>query len=118
MNGIRVRLAADAGPVQSALRRYRIDELPRERQAFVVQLLERGRMRIAERTPAESGRLRRSWQDGESGDARVRRMEGASVSEVLLENGVSYVKYVEYGTRRMAPRGMVRGGLAALAAEI
>jgi hypothetical protein len=46
---------------------------------------------------------------GESGSIRVE--ESREVTAVEVENRVPYVGFVEYGTRRMAARAMVRRAL-------
>ena len=78
-----------------------------------------GRVRVL--TPVRTGRLARGWSGGgsaalsvgegggESGSIRVE--ESREVTAVEVENRVPYVGFVEYGTRRMAARAMVRRAL-------
>lgn len=43
---------------------------------------------------------------------RLHRHDGADVTDIAATNDVVYVPFLEYGTRRMAPFGMVRRALS------
>jgi hypothetical protein len=103
----------------------------RERSEWVRGLAGRVLARVGALTPVRTGRLRRGWFGGGSavpsaggegadgganlggaGDAVVRVEEARLLTAVEVENQVPYVGYVEYGTRRMAARAMVRRALS------
>jgi hypothetical protein len=82
--------------------------------------------RVRALTPVRTGRLARGWSGGGSaalsagegggageagGPGLVRVEESREVTAVEVENRVPYVGFVEYGTRRMAARAMVRRAL-------
>jgi hypothetical protein len=91
------------------------------RSEWVRGLAGRAMGRVRALTPVRTGRLARGWSGGgsaalsvgegggESGSIRVE--ESREVTAVEVENRVPYVGFVEYGTRRMAARAMVRRAL-------
>jgi len=109
-----------------------------ERSGWVRALAGQVIAKVAGLTPVRTGRLRRGWfgggsavpsaggeagvdqegstvGEGRSGngseESTVRVEEQRSLTAVEVENRVPYVGYVEYGTRRMAARAMVRQAL-------
>lgn len=110
-----------------------------ERSGWIRALAGRVIAKVAGLTPVRTGRLRRGWFGGGSavpsagaelsetgtdgrganvgggGDGSeesvVRVEEQRSLTAVEVENRVPYVAFVEYGTRRMAARAMVRRAL-------
>lgn len=108
------------------------ERVRQERRGWVQELAGRVVTMVAGLTPVRTGRLRRGWfgggsavpsageEGGEPGiangasegdEAVMRSDEGGSMSAVEVENSVPYAAYVEYGTRRMAARAMVRRAL-------
>lgn len=69
--------------------------LRRFKEAFAIEFLDR----VKRRTPVRTGKLQRSW--------------GATqrATDVEIYNVADYASYVEYGTERMEPRGMLRATL-------
>lgn len=112
-----------------------------ERSGWIRALAGRVIAKVAGLTPVRTGRLRRGWFGGGSavpsagaegsgagsegsganvgdggggdgaGESVVRVEEQRSLTAVEVENRVPYVAFVEYGTRRMAARAMVRRAL-------
>ena len=83
--------------------------------------------------PVRTGRARRAWQaalagfgpahggevtGSEQGEGTLRVRHTQMTSEAVASSRVPYAVYLEYGNRRMAPRAIVRRGLAAAAAQI
>jgi hypothetical protein len=56
--------------------------------------------RVKSRTPVITGRLQRSWEIVEY------------KKSIEIQNSAPYSYYVEYGTPKMAPRGMMRTTIA------
>jgi hypothetical protein len=109
----------------------------RARSEWVRGLAGRVLGRVRALTPVRTGRLARGWSGGGSaalsvgegggageaagalmtadqsggGSGLVRVEETREVTAVEVENRVPYVGFVEYGTRRMAARAMVRRAL-------
>lgn len=115
------------------------------RRRLVSGLADALRRRAAELTPVRTGRARRGWgaEDAAPGQgsptpARVPVDEGAfstgeassgresstqteesgAVTSVEIENRVPYIGYLEYGTRRVQPRAMVRRAMSEVAAAL
>ena len=99
------------GEAASRLRSHAATTAVAARVALADRLAEKTKADAAEGTPVDTGRLRRAWQDAE-----VVADDGGSVSSRRATNSVPYVGYVEYGTRRMAPRLVVRRAIQKAAA--
>lgn len=117
----RLRRLADAR--LPAVRREAVEETFREMLAETIQLnpVETARSRAAWAaaleqlggTPPAGWRGPRPTAESEGrGLGRLHRNDGPDVTEVAAANGVRYVPFLEYGTRRTAPRGMVRRALS------
>jgi hypothetical protein len=77
--------------------------------------------RIAERTPVDTGNARLSWHitddphdagiEGKNSldadAARIARTFSRGDREIYIVNSAEYIKYLEHGTSRTAPRAMV-----------
>lgn len=116
-------LAVDAAGLLRALGDLRRRRAARFRSRLVRETAREVLVHIVDRQPNETGRARRAWQaalaalSGEGlgsqeteGDAEL--VERITTTTVRIVNRVDYVRYVEYGTRRLAPRSMVRRSLA------
>ncbi len=85
------------------------------REEVVSSVVGRVLGRIVELQPVETGRTREAWMGmafgvgGDDGDVRVNSDE--HVTQVDLVNRVEYLPFVEYGTSKMEPVGMVRRAL-------
>lgn len=55
---------------------------------------------IVHRTPVKTGNLKKSWNKESA--------EGDLAYRVQIENGVYYLRFVENGTSRQAPKGFIR----------
>jgi hypothetical protein len=115
------------------------------RRRLVSGLADALRRRAAELTPVRTGRARRGWGaedaalgqgsptpagpagDGEllssgeastGGESSTRTEESGAVTSTEIENRVPYIGYLEYGTRRVKPRAMVRRALSEVAAAL
>jgi hypothetical protein len=64
--------------------------------AFREEFLKEALKRVKQKTPVLTGRLQAGWK-GE-----------LTAEEIRINNDVPYAGFVEYGTDRMAPRGMLR----------
>lgn len=67
-------------------------QLRRFKEEFGVEIVRR----VHDRTPVESGRLQRGW------GFQMRQYD------IEVYNVVEYATHVEFGTKSMAPRGMLR----------
>lgn len=97
------RLSGDAA---SRLRSHAMSTAPASRVSLADRLADQAKEDTVGGTPVDTGRLKRAWQDAE-----IIADDGRSVSSRRTSNSVPYVGYVEYGTRRMAPRLVVRRAL-------
>lgn len=94
---------------------------------------------VIENTPVDTGRTRRAWRtalgqlDGAAGDGpggssagndthrnegHLSRSDGEHQTEIAAGNSVPYVRYLEYGTSKMAPFAMVRRALRRISQRI
>lgn len=105
------------------MRRQAVEETFRELLAETIRLnpVETARSRAAWVAALEQlgGLPPAGWQGpqptGESegrGLGRLDHDDGADVTDIAATNGVRYVPFLEYGTQRMAPFGMVRRALS------
>jgi hypothetical protein len=106
-----------------AMRREAVEETFRELLSETIRLnpVQTARSRAAWVAALEQvgGTPPAGWQGpqptGESEGRRLgvlRRHHEADVTDLAATNGVRYVPFLEYGTRRMAPFGMVRRALS------
>ncbi len=107
-------LGASVGELFAAYERA----LPKERREYVADLSREILWEIAERTPVDTGRCQRAWRAsaemiGSGGGALTNESDVVGTemlqqSQIEATNGVEYVNYLEYGTHRQSPVGMVR----------
>lgn len=133
---IRVHLDRDAA---RRLRERAQRDLPRSRRQLVEESLTSALQQIIETHPVETGRSRAAWEAalsqataggasseggpprGRAGGSREGRLtvyDGGDITEASATNSVAYVPFIEYGTRRSAPRAIVRRALARLVQRI
>lgn len=117
-------------------------ELSEARSRLIEQAMEQTLIDTLELNPVDTGRSRAAWAAAlqqlgvdVQGDWRGPHPDGAAIAEgaaqgtltrsdddsttlINAENGVRYIGFLEYGTRRMAPVAMVRRALAAVQAEL
>jgi hypothetical protein len=122
-NGISPRLRRLADARLPAVRREAVEETFRELLAETIRLnpVETARSRAAWVASLEQlgGAPPAGWQgphptaesEGRS-LGRLDRDDGPDVTGITATNSVRYVPFLEYGTRRMAPFGMVRRALS------
>lgn len=71
------------------------EDIEKKIDAFKEEFAKEFVTRVKRRTPVKTGRLQGGWT--------------AEVAEdIVIRNDVPYMPYVEYGTRYMPPRGMLR----------
>ncbi len=109
-------------------------KLSETRKQLVVQVAKSALQKTIEANPVETGRSRAAWgmalrqlseyQETDSTSSPADRLDPTAPDGTLFvdhqrdktrieaTNHVEYVAYLEYGTSRMAPLGMVRKGLA------
>lgn len=113
--------------------------LPRARQRMVEEGMRETLPIVIENTPVDTGRTRRAWRtalgqlDGAAGDGpggssagndthrnegHLSRSDGEHQTEIAAGNSVPYVRYLEYGTSKMAPFAMVRRALRRISQRI
>lgn len=124
----------------SWLRDWSRTQLPQERAESMRRVAGETLREVIREQPVETGRSRAAWEScleqlGEASSAvgavgnaaaiaegrrlgRVVRHEQRDAALVQVTSGVEYVPLVEYGTRRMRPRAMVRRGLARVVLKI
>lgn len=124
---IKLQWHNDASP---RLRRLRSTRLPAVRREAVEETFRELLSETIRLNPVETSRSRAAWAaaleqmggmppagwqgphpTGESegrGLGALHRQDGGDVTDLAATNGVRYVPFLEYGTRRMAPFGMVR----------
>lgn len=66
---------------------------------------------IVEMTPVDTGRARQGWR----GPAFKHDLQGVTAT---ITNTVHYIRWLEYGWSRQAPRGMVRVNIARFSAQL
>lgn len=71
-------------------------------EVFKVQIDELFSLMIA-RTPVKTGKLKKAWEI-----ARLKDSESDLSVEVLLSNATFYLRFVEFGSSRQAPKGFIR----------
>lgn len=85
------------------------------REEVVSSVVGRVLRKIVEYQPVETGRTREVWVGMAAGvggdDSDVRVVSGEHVTQVDLVNRVEYLPFVEYGTSKREPVGMVRRAL-------
>ena len=69
-------------------------------EVFKVQIDELFSLMVA-RTPVKSGKLKKAWEIARLG-------EGDLSVEVLLSNATFYLRFVEFGSSKQAPKGFIR----------
>lgn len=113
--GIRVETRG----VEDEFDRYRRDQVPRVRREELAAGLSDVIDDIADDTPVRTGRARRGWlaTQGRStpqagGDGTSRIEDSATVTQANVTNEVPYVRFLEYGTRRMRGQRIVARVLA------
>lgn len=87
--------------------------------------------RVTERTPVDTGRARAAWQitvgepstfimpEGVYGPPPPPPMPAMSIKDVVyITNNVPYIEYLEDGSSKQAPAGMVALSLAEIEAEL
>jgi|GEM_PF-3339516 len=121
------------GDVDARLRSQLTDRVQAARQDLVRQATCQTLQSIVRDNPVETGQSRAAWVNGleqlggtappgwegaaptgvESGRTHGsgEQEEGAGTTLMRVRNQISYVRYLEYGTSRMAPFAMVRRGL-------
>ncbi len=96
-------------------------------RGFLVEFIQELNNAVVEATPVRTGFLRGSWfgavgtppedEEGSAGRTSVAEMNAAAVEMKPGEtyyavNTANYAAFVEYGTRRMAPRAYTRNAIA------
>lgn len=105
---LQVRVRGDGG----AFRRLATGTVPTARTRLVGKLRATALQQIIATTPVRTGRARRGWADAASdGDGSFLESGETGVSVRTATNHVPYVRFLEYGTYRMAPREIVRRAL-------
>ena len=67
---------------------------------------------VVQRTPADTGTLRRAWTDGTSSEGYANSVQvnhSGNVYEIAITNPMEYASYVEYGHRTPNHKGWVPG---------
>ena len=67
---------------------------------------------VVQRTPADTGTLRRAWTDGTSYEGYANSVQvnhSGNVYEIAITNPMEYASYVEYGHRTPNHKGWVPG---------
>lgn len=105
---IRARITSSPA---ARLRAHATSTAPAARVALASALFDRTKADVVATTPVDTGRLRRGWSD-----ALTQAADEGSASRRSAANPVPYAPYIEYGTRRTAPRRVVRNALARAAA--
>jgi hypothetical protein len=135
MADLRITIELDSASVERRLESLRSHDIPRWRRRLGEHVAREVLRRTISRNPVETARARSAWvealgrlggtppagwQGGEpDGSAvaegarlqAVERADAKSRSEIAVTSGVEYVVYLEYGTRNMAARRMVRRSL-------
>lgn len=117
-------------------------ELSEARRRLIEQAMQQTLVDTLELNPVATGRSRAAWAaalaqigvelpadwrgpqpDGAAiaegaAQGTLTRSEDDSTTQINAENGVQYIGFLEYGTRRMAPFAMVRRALAAVQQEL
>lgn len=105
---LQVRVRGDGG----AFRRLALDTVPTARTRLAGELRAAALQQIIATTPVRTGRARRGWADAAGdGDGSFLESGETGVSVRRATNHVPYVRFLEYGTYRMAPREIVRRAL-------
>ncbi|HSG69108.1 MAG TPA: hypothetical protein VLA12_01765 [Planctomycetaceae bacterium] len=102
-----LELNVDTRNLQRELLVLRRRKLPRFRTSLIQRVMEQAVDATRDRTPVETGEARDGWDQ-----SNIESIEQSEMSERKLTNRVEHVIYLEYGTRRMEPREMVRRSLA------
>lgn len=85
-------------------------QLTARREHYIAALTATALAAATERTPRRTGRLAQGFQTAEQ-TARFDR--STDTTRATATNTIRYAGYVEYGTRRMAARAMLRRAIAA-----
>lgn len=114
---LRVRVRGDG----QRFRELSATVAPNARRVLVADLQSMTLDQVIGTTPVRTGRAKRAWGsargagDGSSsvasGEGAATARDGSGMSQRTATNSVPYVRYLEYGTRRMAPRAIVRRAL-------
>jgi hypothetical protein len=139
--GVRLRVQID-DRVSERLESLAGRELSDARRRLVEQSTQQALVNTLQLNPVDTGRSRAAWaaalqQAGGEAPADWRgphpqgaaiaegaargsftRSDGESTTLLSAENNVSYVGFLEYGTRRMAPFAMVRRALLAVQQQL
>lgn len=110
-------LEANTAEIDGLAARWREGAIPEIRRAAATGFAQRILQRVIESTPVETGEARSAWNDaiillgshgGQSDGSDVTVDEEEGMTEIRMTNRVRHVVFLEYGTRRMAARGIVR----------
>jgi hypothetical protein len=128
--------------VSAQLRELIDGDLPESRRDLVADAMRAALAHVVRLNPVETGRSRAAWTaaleqfgggspagpGGSQGTASaiaegrrlgsVERVEQESMTEAAASNAVRYVKYLEYGTSKMAAFAMVRRALASVQQQV
>jgi hypothetical protein len=124
--------------VSARLRDLMDRDLPESRRDLVEDAMREALSQVVRLNPVETGRSRAAWAaaleqfgggsvaapgvaSGIAEGARLgsaERAEQESITEAAATNAVRYVKYLEYGTSKMAAFAMVRRALAGVQQQV
>lgn len=139
---LRVWLESNAGEIAGRLKVLGDDVVPERREVFTQAATQLAVNRTVEHTPVREARARGSWVESllvlggvppadwegshpnaaavmegeEAGD--VSHSDQGTVTEYRVTSRVSYITYLEYGTRKMTAFEMVRRSLAETAEQV
>lgn len=114
-----ISLRAKVRPNGERFRRLARETAPDARRALVNDLQQQSLSQIVATTPVDTGRAKRGWESAASvrtsGEGTSDSSDGPGASLRSATNAVPYVRYLEYGTHRMAPLEIVRRALRRVA---